>query len=207
MANWNFYVTKWMSLGLVSVFGAAALGCSALPIGMAMHIAGEVVNDVDQSEKEKEFVGLPVGAADERLGSPVDVYVDDKSKHEWRVYPVSLDPLGNSRYVLESARGKVIAFKKIQKDSDVVKYEAVMLILRPKVMGRSPAQCQAELDMGPPKLTVRSRNTGALVQLFDARMVQELQSPHYCIVWYGMAGLCDRVELVKAYEEVDAGGV
>ena len=175
------------------------LGCSATPVGMAMHLAGEAVNDVDAKERAKQYVGAPVSEADAKLGTPVDVLSDTHSTRMWRTYSVPMDPLKNSRYVIEVHNGKIIALYKVQRYSDPVAYAATLAVLKPKVMGKSPADCEANLDMGAPRLTVRSQNTGRLIQLYDARVVKELQSPHYCVLRFSPAKVCEQIDMVKAY--------
>lgn len=59
----------------------------------------------------------------------------------------------------------------VQQYSDPVEYEAILAVLRPKVMGKSPSECEEALGMGPPMLTVRSKPTGQKIRLFDARVV------------------------------------
>lgn len=169
-----------------------------------MHLAGEAVNDVDASEKAKQYVGAPVSAADAKLGAPIDVLSDTHSKRTWRTYSVPMDPLNSSRYVVEVAGGKIVAVSKVQRYSDPAVYAATLAVLSPKVKGNSPAVCEANLGMGPPLLTVRSQNTGQLIQLYDARMVKELESPHYCVLRFSPAKVCEQIDLVKAYSA--AGG-
>ena len=88
---------------------------------------------------------------------------------------------------------------KVQRYSDPVAYAATLAVLSPKVMGKSPAACEAKLGMGAPLLTVRSKNTSQVIQLYDARAVKELQSPHYCVLRFSPANVCEQIDLVKAY--------
>jgi hypothetical protein len=185
--------------------GLMNLGCSATPIGLAVSLAGEAVNDVDEQQRSKEFVGGPVSQADAKLGAPVDVLSDTRSSRQWRLYNVPMDPMNTSRYVLEVEGTRVLAVDKVQQYSDPVEYEGLLAVLRPKVMGKSPAECEANLKMGPPLLTVRSKATGQLIRLYDARVVKELQSPHYCVLRFGAANTCEKINLVKAYTSTGAG--
>ena len=181
------------------VCGAMNFGCSATPIGMAMSVAGEAVNDVDEQQRVKPFVGAPVSQATATLGAPLDVLSDTRSTRIWQIYSVPMDALNTSRYVLEVHDGKVIALDKVQQYSDPVEYEAALAVLSPKVMGKSPAECEANLKMGPSLLTVRSKATGQMIRLYDARVVEGLQSPHYCVLRFGAANTCEKINLVKVY--------
>ncbi len=195
VSSWRS-VAKWTTPLALCL---ASFGCSVTPMGMAMHLAGEAVNDVDAREKAKQCVGVTVPEADAKLGAPIDVLADVHSTRTWRSYSVPMDPLKSSRYVAEVNNGRVIALSKVQRYSDAAVYAATLAVLTPKVKGKTSAQCQSNLEMGPPLLTVRSQKTGRLIQLYDARMVKELQAPHYCILRFSRANSCEEIDLVKAY--------
>ena len=186
----------WAAL---ATLGSLSLGCSATPIGFAMHMAGEAINDADEQQRVKEFVGGPVSQADAKLGAPTDVLSDLRSSRVWRIYNVPADPMNTSRYVLEVAGTSVLAVDKVQQYSDPVEYEATLAVLRPKVMGKSAAECEVNLGMGPPLLAVRSKATGQTIRLYDARVVKTLQSPHYCVLRFGSSDKCEKINLVRAY--------
>lgn len=174
-------------------------GCSATPVGMAVSLAGEVVDDADAAQTAKRFVGAGVSEADALLNPPVDVLSDVNSDRTWRTYRVPTDMMDASRYVAEVHRGRIIGLFKARRVSDPVEYAAVIASLAPKVTGKAPADCEASLGMGPPKLTVRSQLSGALIQLYDARVIKELQKPHYCVLRFNRANACQQVDLVVAY--------
>lgn len=69
-------------------------------------------------------------------------------------------------------------------------------ILGAKVKGKSPPECVAELGFGKPLLTVRSENTQRLAQLYDAGMVTDLGTPHYCIVRFDGSDRGEDLEFV-----------
>jgi hypothetical protein len=195
-------INSWQTNALCAMsvaLSAMSLGCSATPIGLAMHVAGEAVNDVDEQQRSQELVGQPMSVADAKLGAPADVLSDTRSTRVWRLYNVPMDPMKTSRYVLEVNGDTVVAVEKVQQYSDPVEYAATLAVLEPTAMGKSPAECEANLKMGPSLLTVRSQVSGQLIQLYDARLVKELQSPHYCVLRFGAANTCERINLVKAY--------
>ncbi len=178
---------------------AVNLGCSASPLGLAMHIAGDAVHDVDQKKRSTELVGAPVAQADTLFGAPVEVLTDTRSEREWRLYHVPADLLDTCRYVVEVKDSRILAVDKIQKHSDVVLEEGLLAVLRPKVKDKRPAECEANLKMGPALLTVRSKTTGQMIQLYDARVLKELQRPYYCILRFGPTDTCEQISLAKMY--------
>jgi hypothetical protein len=180
------------------------LGCSATPVGFAMSLAGTAVNDVDREQQAKELVGARVAQADAKFGAPVEILSDTRSSRQWRLYAVPMDPMKSMRYVLEVHNDTIIALYKSQQYSDPIEYQAMLAVLRPKVMGKSPSECQANLNMGSALLAVRSRTTGQLIQLYDARAIKELQSPHYCVLRFGARNACEKINLVKVYAAAGA---
>ena len=177
----------------------AGFGCSATPIGFAMSVAGEAVNDVDASERAKAFVGQPVSQADAALGAPAEILSDTRGTRTWRLYKVPMDAMDTARYVVEVEASRILAVSKVQQYTDLVEYEGTLALLRPKVMGKSPAECEANLKMGPPLLTVRSKATGQIVQLFDARLSKDLPGLRYCVLRFGQSNTCEKLNVVKAY--------
>ena len=72
-------------------------------------------------------------------------------------------------------------------------------------MGKSPTECEVNLKMGPPLLAVRSKATGQLVQLFDARLSKDLPGLRYCVLRFGRSNTCEKVNAVKAYTATGGG--
>lgn len=184
--------------GLFLAIAWPGFGCSATPVGFAVSMAGKAVNDIDAQERSKELVGTSVANADGKLGAPVEVFSDTRGSRTWRLYNVPNDVLNTSRYLTEVEGGRVIAVSKVEQYSDPVAYAATLAVLEPKVMGKSPSECEANLGMGPSLLTVRSNNTGQTIRIYDARVVKELQSPHYCVLRFGASNTCEKINLVEA---------
>jgi hypothetical protein len=195
-------IDRWLRSALYAIsmlLCAVSLGCSATPLGLAMHIAGDAVHDVDQKQRSKELVGAPVARADDLFGAPVEVLADTQSDRTWRLYHVPSDLLDTLRYVVEVRGSRILAVDKVQKYSDLALEEGLLAVLRPKVKDKPPAECEANLKMGPPLLTVRSRTTGQMIELYDARVLKELQRPYYCVLRFGPTDTCEQVSLVKMY--------
>lgn len=195
----------WAACLAGSLLVAAGAGCSATPIGMAMTVAGDAIDDADEQERSKQLLGKSPAAADAAFGQPLDVLSDVNSNHTWGVYPVPNDVMNNHRYVLEAAGGKIVAVDKIEIPANPIQYDAILMTLKPKVIGKTPEQCEKNLNMGAPKLTLRSRATGQIIQLYDATLLKGIESPHYCVLRFGTAELCEKVDLVKMYTSGPSG--
>lgn len=175
-----------------------ASGCnpvtSAVKIGI--HVVGKVVDDAEADKLGEQLLGRNAAKADEVLGQPIDVFADVNSSRQWRAYPVPMDVLNSQRYVVEVADDRIVLIEKVKMDSGKVDI-ALALIYHEKLKGKSAAECEADLKMGDPLMGLRSQSTGQLVQLYDARLIKELPSPHYCVVHYDTGGLCDKVKFAE----------
>ncbi len=182
------------ALSILVVFAA---GCNPVKTGvkLGVRLVGEVVEDVDVKQRGDSLVGRPVSAADEAFGQPLDVFKDVRGERRWRTYPVKLDVLGRQHYVVEALNDKIASVSKAEKSSRKVDIPRG-LILKEMVKGKGPQECEAKLEFGGPLLVVRSQNTRRLVQLYDAGMITDLGTPHYCIVRYDDNDRCDDLEFV-----------
>ncbi len=176
---------------------AVAAGCNPVKTGakLGVRLVGEVIEDVDVKQRAEALVGQPVSAADEVFGPTADVFKEVDSERRWRTYPVKLDLLGQQKYVVEAWAGKIVSISKAEKSGRKVDIPRA-LILEQKVKGKSPQECAATLDFGQPLLAVRSENSHRLVQLYDAGMVTDLGTPHYCILRYDGSDRCEDLEFV-----------
>lgn len=158
---------------------------------------GEAVDDLDIKEKKKKYVGGPARLVDEELGTRVETFRDVNSAREWRVYPVSMDPLALSRYVVEVRDGRVLAITKTKKYGDPAVGMTQQAIAFEEVRGKTPAQCEAKLGRAP-LLNLRSVSSGQLVQFYDASLIkiQGVTDPDYYIVRFDASGVCDKLEMV-----------
>ncbi len=176
---------------------AAVVGCNPITTGAkyGVRLVGDVVDDADVKQRGKALVGRPVSAADETFGKPIDVFKDVRSDRRWRTYPVKLDVLGQQRYVVEVVADKVVSVSKAEKSSRKADIPRA-LILKEKVKGKSPQECEAKLELGKPLLTARSENTRRLVQLYDAGRMSGFRTPHYCIARFDENDRCNDLEFV-----------
>lgn len=183
---------------LVLALCMVGAGCSASPVGLATRLFGDAVNDIDVKDKEKEYVGAPASLADEKLGTRIETFRDVNSPREWWVYPVSLDPLGMSRYVIEVLNGRILAITKTKKYGDPAVGMTQQAIAFEEVRGKTPAECEAKLGRAP-LLNLRSVTSGQLVQMYDASLVniEGVTKPDYYIVRFDSAGVCDKLEMIS----------
>jgi hypothetical protein len=176
---------------------AFAAGCNPVSTGvkLGVRLVGDVIEDEDVKQRGEALVGRPVSVADEKFGTTIDSFKDVHSDRRWRTYPVKLDVLGHQRYVVEVVAGKIVSVSKADKSSRKLDIPRA-IILKEKVKGKSPQECEAKLEFGRPLLAARSENTKRLVQLYDAGMVTDLGTPHYCILRYDANDRCDELEFM-----------
>lgn len=176
---------------------ACAAGCNPVSTGvkLGVRVMGDVIEDVDVKQKGDALVGRPVSAADEAFGARIDSFKDVRSDRRWQTYPVKLDLLGQQRYVVEVSGGRIVSVSKSDKSGRKVDIP-LEIILKEKLKGKSPQECQAGLKYGPPLLAVRSESTGQLVQLYDAGLPTDLGTPHYCIVRFDANDRCEDIDFV-----------
>ena len=183
------------SLALLATIGAASSGCVSA-VGIGVQLVGKAVDTADVKKREKKLLGARPSAADEMFGQRLDTLRDVNSDRAWVIYPVELDVMGKDRYVVEVAHQKIVALTRAEKNSDPKRDIPRALIMESKVKGKPPTECETELDMGPPVLTVRSEATGLLSQVYDARHFKKLGSPDYCILRYDEQELCTDIEFL-----------
>lgn len=189
-----------LTKSFVPCLALAALACGCSPVSTAVkigvHVVGKVVDDAEADKLGDQLLGKNAAQADGVLGQPLDVYADVKGSRQWRVYPVPMDVLNNQRYVVEAADNRIVLIEKVKMDPGKVDF-ALGLLYNEKLKGKSPTECETELKMGAPIMSMRSQTTGQLVQIYDARLIKELPSPHYCIVHYDTGGHCDKLKFAE----------
>jgi hypothetical protein len=181
------------SSALLVAVVAATSGCTAA-VSVGINLIGSAVDSADVEDLEEKLIGAKTGAADEMLGERLDALSDLDSDRAWLVYPARYDPLGKDRYVVEIDKGKIVALSRVEKTPDAKFDIPRALIMESKVKGKPIAECQAELDLGKPILTVRSEATGLLRQLYEGRLVKDVGKPYYCILKFDKDELCEDVE-------------
>lgn len=174
-------------------------GCS--PVGMAvkigMHVVGTAVADEETGKLSQQLIGRSPSAADAALGQRLDVLQDVNSPRQWLVYKGGkLDVLDRRRKVVEVTGGQIVAVELVEKSNSKIDIP-VKLYYEGKAKGKTPAECEAVLGMGPPIMTLRSTFTGRLVQVCDASKIPDLSGYQECIVHFDSNGRFARLDLVE----------
>lgn len=182
----------WSAFGGMMLI--AVIGCAS-PAGIAVQLVGKAVDDVDTKQLGDSLVGKAPRAADEKLGQTLDVWQQVGGPREWRVYPVSMDVLGNQRYIVQIGDNRIVAVTKVKIDSSGIEL-ARKLLYDEKVKGKTPQECQAALNFGPPIVTARNEKTGLIAQLYDAQMVPGVGSRQYCRLRFDANQRCNESALM-----------
>ncbi|GJM26411.1 MAG: hypothetical protein DHS20C16_28260 [Phycisphaerae bacterium] len=181
--------------GVIGIF-ASLSGCISA-VGVGISLVGRVVDDADVKDHAKVLLGEDISAADERFGERIDVNREVNGSRAWHIYPVKkLNFLGKDRYVVEVENNKIVAITRAEKTSDPKMDVPRALIIAASVDGKSPTECEEELDLGKPLLTARSDSTGLLSQTYDARIIEELGRPNYCVLRFDENEKCKTVEFL-----------
>ncbi len=184
---------------LLAVAALAALaGCSPVStaVKLGVHVVGKVVDDAETNKLARQLAGQPPAAADQALGNRLDTLRDVNSDERWLVYPVKLDVLGQSRYVVGVSRGRIVDVQLAKRNSSTLDIP-LKLVYEKKVKGKSPAECDAALGMGAPVLVVRSEVSGDMGRLYDPGGIPELSGQKYCVLRFDDAKTCKSLEFVE----------
>lgn len=191
---------SWLSKSVFPCLALVACACGCNPVSTAVkigiHVVGKVVDDAETDKLGDQLMGQKAAKADATLGQPIDVYADVNGSREWRVYPVPMDVLKSSRYVVEVANNRIVMVEMVKTDSSEVDIP-LEILYHEKLKGKSAPECESDLKMGAPVLSLRSKSTGQLTQFYDARLIKELPTPHYCIVRYDTTGLFEKVKFAE----------
>ena len=185
------------AFALIASLAAAGSGCSTA-VSIGIKLIGSAVDDADVKKHAKKLIGAELAAADELFGERTDTLRDLNSTRAWVTYPVKdFNLFGKDRYVVEVLDGKIVALTRAEKNSDPKTDILRAVLVAGKVKGKPIGECQAQLeDVGPLLLTARSDATKTLSQLYDARLIKEFGSPHYCILRFDENELCNEVEFI-----------
>lgn len=184
-------------LGVVALWVLAAGGCRAHPGSLATMIAGDAVNDVDVKDRKEKLVGKGEAAADSMFGARVETFVDvDRPSVSLIFYPVKIDPLKTSRYIVELEDGVIVVFTKSKQDIDGVEDIIHDASLEKKLRGKSPGQCSKDGKLGVPLRTLRSVEKKQLVRIYDVRHWSDFMGARYCVLRFDGNDRCQDVTLI-----------
>lgn len=181
-------------VGPLALAMVGAAGCNS-PAGIAVQLVGKAIDDVEAKSLGNELIGQPSAAADARLGTPMDTWREVRGQRTFRVYGVSTDVLGIQRMVVLVNRGRISSVTKAAVDSSGIDLARKMMYAQ-QVTGKSPAECEAALKLGPPLVTAISDKTGVMAQLYDAETIPGLTGPHYCRLRFDSSQRCTDAALI-----------
>lgn len=187
-----------IALGSACLFNVGCLGEGTAGMGTAINVIGGVVDKADVKDKQQELLGRSPSAADQLLGPSVDVQREQGGPRVWRIYDVEgvTNPLGKDCYVVEVTGGKIRSLSRVETTPDAKFDLPRAALLEEKVQGKSPAECQRELEERP-IVSVRSEKTGRLRQLYDGRVIKIFSKPYYCILKFDAQDRCEDVDFQK----------
>ena len=200
--------SKWSGL-LASAFVLCfACGCSPMSAAKwGMRLVGDAVDAADVQERQESLLGQSAQTSDAMFGERTDTWSDTNSGRQWLVYPVDFDPLKTHRYVVAVDDGRIVALRKVQENASLKTDIPMALILKHKLEGKTPRECEGSLDYGRPLLTARSNTTGRLAQLYDAQLIKidGITKPHLCLLRFDEADRCESVALITVNASSQAG--
>lgn len=184
-----FYLSALLTL--------AAAGCRAHPISLVTMVVGDAVNDADVKDRRDLLMGKPEAAADSMFGSRLETLVDvDRPGVSLIFYPVEHDLLKSSRYIVEVENGTIAVLTKTKQNIDGVEDLIHNASLEKKLIGKSPAACSAEDDLGVPLRTLRSREKDQLLRVYDVRNWSDFMGARYCVLRFDGRDRCESVALI-----------
>ena len=184
-------------VSVVVLAAALAGGCRAHPGSLVTMIAGDAVDDVDVKDRRDKLMGKGEAAADVMFGSRVETLVDvDRPDVSLIFYPVAIDPLKTSRYIVELEGGVIVVFTKSKQNIDGVEDLIHDASLEKKLRGKTPAQCGKDGKLGEPLRTLRSVEKKQLLRVYDVRHWSDFMGARYCALRFDTDDRCQEVTLI-----------
>lgn len=195
IANWN-----GIRAGCILALGASAMlstGCRLHPVSLASMAIGDAINDADVKKRQEELFDQPVSAADEMFGERQEtlVYADD-GQRELITYLVKGDPLDTQNWVVEARNGKLVALSRVKRNIDGIEDAIKAAALESKVMGKSPEECRRDAEFKEPVATLRSRDTGEMMRVYDVRNWTNSRGARYCVLRFNGDDRCSSIRLI-----------
>ncbi len=191
--------THLLALAVVTSGLFFASGCSVPlnPTDVAINIVGRMVDDEDVQMKSRKLIGASSAQVDSVLGAPEDVYRDPRGR-EWRIYRAKYDLVGLlAKYMVEFSGDIAIAINKADSNPDIILDAAIWAHFREHCTGQTPEACQRNIGQYP-SLSVRSIKTGERMDLYDARLIGDMQRPYFGVVHFSpKTGTCNKVTIMQ----------
>lgn len=187
-----------VSVGLPLLLAALATGCSPISTGakIGIKVVGDAVHEADVDKHAQDLMGQPVAKADTEFGQRIETAVDTESPRELMVYPVKDDLFHKTRWVVEAENDRIVALAKAEHNPDGGKDIIRKALLDKKLLNKTPAEFQNEKKFSKPVLTLRSKDTGNLIRVYDVKGITDLLGAKYCVLRFDASDRCQDIRLV-----------
>ncbi len=179
----------------VVFFGSGCVTPTQVAIKVGMFAVGKVIDDKGAEELAKKIVGQSPEVADAELGPRNDTYRQVGGSTMWISYPVKLDVLKRDQYFVEVRDNRVVRIEKMEGASSELQM-VKSTFDKARVQGKSPEECQRILDSGPPELSVRSANSGKLLQFYNGEKIVDIGGKRYVILHFDREERCEKLQIV-----------
>jgi hypothetical protein len=192
--GWSARLIPFLVGGLMM---ATVCGCRLHPVSLASMAIGDVINDADVKKRQEQLHNQPVSAADAMFGARQEtlVYADDPQR-ELITYLVKGDLLDSQNWVVESRNGKLVALSRVKRNIDGAEDVIKAAAIEPKVMGKSPDDCCRDAEFKPPIATLRSRESGETMRVYDIRNWTNNRGARYCVLRFDKDDRCTKINLL-----------
>ncbi len=176
---------------------ASCAGCRLHPVSLASMAIGDAINDADVKKRQEKLLNQHVSAADEMFGAREETLVDaSDAQRELITYPVKGDLMDTQNWVVESRNGQLVALSRVKRNIDGVEDAIKAAAIEPKVMGKSPEDCRRDAEFKEPLATLRSRESGEVMRVYDVRNWTNSRGARYCVLRFDDKDRCKNVRLV-----------
>lgn len=188
---------------------AIATGCNpaSSAVQLGVKVVGDVVNDVDASQKSEELIGGSLTSADAAFGERLRTFQEMESRRLLILYPVKDDVLHMFRWAVESENDEIVALSKLQNDPDGGSDIAEKAVLDAAVKGKSAEDIASNEWFQNLVLTLRDVSNGNMVRVYDASIIPNLLGAKYCVLEFDSSDTCQHVRIVGASGSSGSGAL
>lgn len=182
--------------GLLAAITCVGLctGCRAHPVGLAVMMIGDVVDDADVRSRTKQLVGERVGAADRTLGSRYDTLTEMKTGGQWVIYKDAV--MDQTYYVVRSFDGRIESLTKAREDADGFEDVVERLDLESKLIGKTPSECRATVNLPDATDVLLSARIGGIMRIYNVRDWTNTRGARYCLLEFDANDRCRNIRMI-----------
>ncbi len=182
-------------VGFLAV-GVLLGGCRVHPISLGTMIVGDMVNDADVQKRAEILMNQPVAMADEMFGARLETLEDTTAERELVLYPVKGDLLKSERYAVEVVNNTITAVSRMKRNIDGSENVLKQMLLKNKVMGKDPKECEEAAEFKSPVLIARSKEKGEMVHVYDVRNWTNTRGARYCVLRFDKEYACTGIDMI-----------